>query len=225
MTAFKRSSHRPLARRLALVGTVTAAGLFLAACGGNGDDMNGMDHGNKSSPAATQDPAANPAPGAFNDTDVKFAQSMIPHHQQALEMAKLAGGRAADQEVKTLATAIEKAQDPEIQTMKSWLKAWGKPESADSSMPGMDHGTGDTEGSGMSGMMSEKDMEELKAAKGTDFDKKFAQMMTDHHNGAIEMAKDEQKNGRNATAKKLADDVVKNQSAEVQQLRKILDRL
>ncbi|MEU0715747.1 DUF305 domain-containing protein [Streptomyces lavendulocolor] len=226
MSAFKRSSSRPLARRrLALVGAVTAAGLFLAACGGNNDDTSGMDQGSKTSPTATQDGAANPAPGAFNDADVKFAQSMIPHHQQALEMAKLADGRAADQEIKALATAIEKAQDPEIQTMKSWLKAWGKPESADSSMPGMDHGTGDTEGSGMSGMMSEKDMEGLTAAKGTDFDKRFAQMMIAHHKGAIEMAKDEQKNGRNATAKKLAGDVVKKQAAEVQQLQKILDRL
>lgn len=74
-------------------------------------------------------------------------------------------------------------------------------------------------------MMSEQDMKDLMAAKGTDFDRKFAEMMIEHHNGAIDMAKDEQKNGRNAAAKKLTDDVVKNQSAEVKQMQGILDRL
>jgi len=83
----------------------------------------------------------------------------------------------------------------------------------------MDHG------SGMSGMMSEADMQKLDAAKGTEFDRMFAQMMIEHHEGAITMAEDEQKNGRNATTKKLAADVVKNQSAEVEKFEKILDRL
>lgn len=224
MTAFKRALRRPASRRLALVSAVAAGGLLLAACGGS-NGMSGMDHGSSPSSASPANESGSaPAPGAFDDADVKFAQGMIPHHEQAVEMAKLADGRASDAEIKTLAADIEKAQDPEIQTMKSWLKSWGKPESpSDSSMPGMDHGTG---GDGStSGMMSGAAMEELKAAKGTDFDRKFAQMMTEHHNGAISMAKDEQKNGRNAAAKKLADDVIKNQTAEVEKMRKILDRL
>lgn len=218
MTAFKHTLRRPASRRLALVSAVAAGGLLLAACGGN-DDMNGMDHGSApSSMSSPKESGSTPAPGAFDDADVKFAQGMIPHHEQAVEMAKLADGRASDSEIKTLAADIEKAQDPEIQTMKSWLKSWGKPES-----PGMDHsGMGNDS---MSGMMSDKGMEELKAAKGTDFDRKFAQMMIEHHNGAISMAKDEQKNGRNAAAKKLADDVIKNQTAEVEKMQKILDRL
>lgn len=225
MTAYKHAPNRRLRRRLAVAGAITAGGLLLAACGG--DDMKGMDHGSGSSASATSTPTTgdNPAPGAFNDADVTFAQSMIPHHEQALEMAKLADGRASDAEIKTLAADIEKAQDPEIQTMKSWLKAWGKPESADESMPGMDHGSGGADGSGMSGMMSDKDMQKIEAAKGTEFDRMFAEMMIEHHKGAITMAQDEQKNGRNATAKKLAADVVKNQSAEVEKFEKILDRL
>ncbi|MGO4426959.1 DUF305 domain-containing protein [Streptomyces sp. MCAF7] len=208
---------------MALVSTVAAAGLALAACGSN-DDMGGMDHGSKNSASASATAGENPAPGAFNDADVTFAQMMIPHHEQAVEMAKLADDRAEDAEIKTLAGDIEKAQDPEIRTMKSWLNAWGKPESG-SGMPGMDHGSGSSDDSGMPGMMSDKDMKELKAANGAGFDKMFAQMMIDHHNGAIDMAKDEQKNGRNATAKKLADDVVKDQTAEVKQLKLILEKL
>ncbi|MFJ3620669.1 DUF305 domain-containing protein [Streptomyces iakyrus] len=226
MTAHNPALRRRLPRRIAIVSTVAAGGLLLAACGG--DDMEGMDHGSGTSASATSTPTAgdNPAPGAFNDADVMFAQMMIPHHEQALEMSKLADGRASDAEIKTLAADIEKAQDPEIQTMKSWLKAWGKPESAEESMPGMDHGSGGMDhGSGMSGMMSDEDMKKLEAAKGTEFDRMFAEMMVGHHKGAITMAEDEQKNGRNATAKKLAADVVKTQSAEVEKFQKILDRL
>ncbi|MCM2387650.1 DUF305 domain-containing protein [Streptomyces albipurpureus] len=220
--AFSKNTPR-LRRRIALVSTVAAAGLVLAACG-NDDDMDGMDHGSKSSTKASAPAGANPAPGAFNDADVMFAQTMIPHHEQALEMSELAEGRAADPEVKKLAAQIAQAQDPEIKKMQSWLKAWGKPASADS-MPGMDHGSDSSDGSGMSGMMSEKDMKDLAAAKGTAFDKKFAQLMIDHHKGAVTMAEDEQKNGKNATAKKLADDVVKTQTTEINEFNKILGRL
>ncbi|MFI0819532.1 DUF305 domain-containing protein [Streptomyces sp. NPDC021098] len=215
MTNIKHASRR----RLAVAAIVATGGLLLTACGGN-DDMKGMDHGSKDSSASAK-ATATPASGDFNDADVSFAQMMIPHHQQALEMAKLADGRAGDGQITSLAGKIEKAQDPEITTMKSWLKSWGKPVSPSSdSMPGMDHGSG-----GMAGMMSQKDMDELKAAKGASFDRAFAQMMIDHHKGAITMAEDERKNGRNASAKKLAEDVIKNQTAEVTTLRKILDRL
>ncbi|MCF1593209.1 DUF305 domain-containing protein [Streptomyces muensis] len=237
MTAHNTAHHpaprRRLRRRMAIVSTVAAGGLLLAACGGDG--MEGMDHGSGSSASATSTPTAgdDAAAGAFNDADVTFAQMMIPHHEQALEMSRLADGRASDAEVKTLVADIEKAQDPEIQTMKSWLKAWGKPESAQESMPGMDHGSGGMDhgsdgtdqGSGMPGMMSEQDMQKLQAAKGTEFDRMFAEMMIEHHEGAITMAEDEQKNGRDAAAKKLAADVVKTQSAEVEKFKKILDRL
>ncbi|MFF2806309.1 DUF305 domain-containing protein [Streptomyces sp. NPDC058000] len=226
-----RRTARPGARRLALTGLAAAAALSLAACGGStgGDHKNGADHGGKPS-ATAGTTGSNPAPGPVGDTDVKFAQAMIPHHQQALEMARLADGRAADPEIKKLVAAIKQAQDPEIQRMRSWLKAWGKPESADT-MPGMDHGSGSMDhgstghGSGMSGMMSDKDMKELKAAKGRDFDRKFASMMIAHHKGAIDMAKDEQQHGRNAAAKKLADDVVRTQAAEVAEMNKLLARL
>ncbi|MFI0084635.1 DUF305 domain-containing protein [Streptomyces bobili] len=215
MTAFTRSLRRKSARRIAAVSVVAAGALLLSACG---DDMEGMDHGSGSSSAsATADAGAGAKAGDFNDADVTFAQMMIPHHEQALEMAKLADGRASDSEIKKLAGQIEQAQDPEIKTMKGWLESWGKP-TAMESMPGMDHGSGD-------GMMSDADMDELKAMKGTEFDKMFAEMMIEHHNGAITMAKDEQKSGTNADAKKMAGDIVTSQSAEVKQLQSILDRL
>ncbi|MFF1558489.1 DUF305 domain-containing protein [Streptomyces sp. NPDC058279] len=200
-------------RRIRLAATVTAAGLLLAACGGGGASMGGMEHG---APTASR--------AAFGAADVTFAQQMIPHHQQAVQMAALADGRAGDTEIKTLAAAVRTAQDPEIRTMRSWLAAWGKPESG-SAMPGMDHGSGGHDGSGTAGMMSDQDMKDLEAARGTDFDKKFARLMIAHHNGAIEMARAEQRDGRSPDARKLADDVVENQSAEVGQLNRVLARL
>ncbi|MFF3956943.1 DUF305 domain-containing protein [Streptomyces sp. NPDC001890] len=222
MSASRCSAARR--RTLAAAGTVAALALALTACGSSdgskpdGSSMPGMDHGS----AGASAPAT---PGAeFNDADVEFAQQMIPHHQQAIEMAKLADGRAADPEIKKLATAIEKAQDPEIETMKGWLTSWGKPlpSSSMGDMPGMDHGS---DGSGMPGMMSDKDMSDLTAAKGKDFDKKFAQLMIGHHQGAVTMAEDEQKHGDNADAKKLAGAVVTAQTAEIEQMNKIIDRL
>ncbi|MFF0328709.1 DUF305 domain-containing protein [Nonomuraea angiospora] len=168
-----------------------------------------------SAPAATT-ASASPA-AAFNDADVMFAQMMIPHHQQAVEMADLAGTRAADKEVKELAAKIKAAQDPEIQTMKGWLTAWGKPMPSE----GMDHGMGHD----MPGMMSEDDMKKLEAAKGGAFDRQFAELMIAHHNGAIQMARTEQAQGSNAEAKELAKTIETAQQAEVAQLREILDRL
>ncbi|MEU3072707.1 DUF305 domain-containing protein [Streptomyces laurentii] len=210
MRAFTTFKNRTAARRLALAGGVTAAALLLAACGGadtSDDAMSGMDHGGKTSAAAS------PAAGGFNDADVMFAQMMIPHHEQALEMAKLADGRAADAEVKKLVEDIKKAQDPEIQKMKSWLKTWNKPEA----MAGGGHS--------MAGMMSEQDMKDLAATKGKAFDRKFAELMIAHHEGAVDMAKTEQTGGSDAEAKKVADDVVRTQAAEIAQLKKILERL
>lgn len=213
MTAFTRAPRRrPARHRITAVGLVAAGALLISACGSDHDGANSMDHGGGASTAT-----ATARAGDFNDADVTFAQAMIPHHEQAVAMAQLAGGRASDAEIKDIAAKIEKAQDPEIKTMTGWLNSWGRPTGMPS-MAGMDH-------SGTDGMMSDKDMTGLKAMKGTEFDKMFAQMMIDHHNGAISMAGTERKSGRNTDAKKMADAIVTGQSAEVKQLKGILDRL
>jgi uncharacterized protein (DUF305 family) len=201
-----------------VAGTMGAGALaLLTACGGSDGgttathDMSTMPTMSSSAPAAM--PASSRPAAGFNDADVMFAQMMIPHHQQAVEMAELADSRAFDQEVKDLAAKIKAAQDPEIQTMRGWLETWGKP------MPsgGMGHG--------MPGIMSEQDMNKLEAAKGAAFDKQFVRLMTAHHKGAIEMARTEQSQGANPQAKELAKTIESAQQAEVTQMRKILDRL
>jgi uncharacterized protein (DUF305 family) len=206
-----RSNAMPSAvlRRGLLAGAAVTATLVLSGCGGDSSSSgSGMDHGGMGKPTAASASAA-----AFNDADVAFAQGMIPHHQQAVEMAALADGRAADPAVAELAGKIEAAQQPEIDTMNGWLTAWGSP----SAMPGMgmDHGS-------MPGMMTGADMDKLKAAKGAAFDKQFLTMMISHHEGAIAMAEQETAEGSHAEAKALAAKIITDQQAEIVTMKKHL---
>ncbi|MFG2677681.1 DUF305 domain-containing protein [Streptomyces sp. NPDC048392] len=216
---------RTLTRRTALVAATVTAALVLAACGGDsdGDRAHEGPHGSASANADSAGTAGDQAgENAHNAQDVTFAQGMVPHHRQALEMARLAADRSASAEVEDLAARIEKAQDPEITTMTGWLTAWGEevpgPTASTGSMPGMDHSAH----SGMPGMMDGQDMAELEKATGRTFDTKFLTMMVEHHEGAVEMAGDEKAKGRYAPAKALADDVVTAQNAEIREMDKLL---
>ncbi|MFI6818623.1 DUF305 domain-containing protein [Nonomuraea sp. NPDC050328] len=198
-------TNRSILRKISLAAGALA---LLTACGNAGGTADPMAGHQGMSPSASTKPSA-----AVNDADVMFAQMMIPHHEQAVEMAGLAATRAADPEIKELAQKIKAAQDPEIETMKSWLAAWGKPAPSG----GMHHE--------MPGIMSADDMKKLAAAKGAAFDRQFAELMIAHHEGAIEMARTEQAQGADPAAKELAKAVESAQQAEIAQMRKLLERL
>lgn len=112
----------------------------------------------------------------FGGTEVMFAQMMIKHHEQAIEMGKLAADHASSPEVKALAADIVAEQGPEIAEMKSWLTESGSPLEAVHSMA-------------MDGLLSDAQMTALSAATGAAFDKLFLTGMIAHHKGAITMAK------------------------------------
>lgn len=196
-------------RRAALMAATVTAALVLAACGGNDSDSD-SGHNSPSSSAASH-----------NAQDVSFAQGMIPHHRQALEMAELAADRAASAQVKDLAARVEKAQDPEIKTMSGWLKSWGEevPEAGES-MPGMDHGTH----SGMPGMMDDAEMTKLEKASGKEFDALFLNLMVEHHEGAVDMAETEKSKGAYEPATAMADDIVTAQTAEIEEMNKLVGK-
>ncbi|MFI5486764.1 DUF305 domain-containing protein [Micromonospora echinaurantiaca] len=201
-----------IARRAALAGAATVV-LALTGCAGD-HSPSGMGHDQPRSTAS----GASAGASAFGPADVMFAQMMIPHHQQAVEMADLAATRAADPAVKRLAGQIKAAQAPEIATMSGWLAAWGRPmPSPGGKMPHMDHG--------MPGMMSAADMARLAAVSGREFDRQFLTMMIAHHEGAITMAEDELAEGANPDAKKLAQEIITAQRAEITTMREILARL
>jgi uncharacterized protein (DUF305 family) len=194
-----------------------ATAVLVTGCGNSGGTTQHDD---------SKDNASKASAAAFNEADVEFAQGMIPHHRQAVEMAALAPTRAEDLQVKKLAAQIKRAQDPEIRTMSAWLRSWGEDVPGDKGEDhgmdhGMDHGEMDMD-EHMPGMMSGEQMSELETAKGAAFDRMFLEMMIEHHEGAIEMAETEQRDGKNAAAKKLAAKIEKSQTAEIDQMRKLL---
>ncbi|MEU9580506.1 DUF305 domain-containing protein [Streptomyces chilikensis] len=203
---------RSLIRRTGAVATAAVAAVVLAACGGNSDTAAGHSGHGADSPAASA-PASQ---GQHNEADVAFAKGMIPHHRQAIEMAGLAADRAGSAEVKELAEDIRKAQDPEIKTLSGWLTSWGEEVPAEGAT---DHSTHD-----MGGMMSEEDMKELEDSSGKAFDTAFLEMMIEHHEGAVAMARTEQSDGSYEPAKKMADTIVTSQTAEITQMNELLGK-
>ncbi|GGT00003.1 DUF305 domain-containing protein [Streptomyces chromofuscus] len=212
---------RHLARRTTALATAATAALVLAACGGgNGDDSAGHGgHGNGSTstpaPASSASASASAEQGRHNAADVSFAQGMIPHHRQAVEMAELAAGRAQSTAVKELAAQIKKAQDPEIRTLSEWLTSWGEEVPADGAMDHSLHGD-------VGGMMSAEDMNDLGKASGRAFDTAFMEMMIEHHEGAVAMAETEQADGAYAPAKRMAADIISSQTAEIERMNQFL---
>lgn len=154
--------------------------------------------------------------GDANSADVMFAQMMIPHHEQAVDMADLAGSRASDVQLLALAGEIRGAQAPEIELMQSWLDEWGVPiMPADEAM--------DAHGShGMEGMLTIEQLEQLAALSGQEFDTLFAQFMIEHHQGAISMARDVLATGSDPRVAALAREIIVTQEKEILQLQSFL---
>ena len=148
--------------------------------------------------------------GDLNMSDVMFAQMMIPHHEQAVEMSALAPAAGASTEVQELAAEIAAAQGPEIEQMEAMLDRWGVQKM-------MDHS-----GHQMAGMVSEEDMERLRAATGAEFDRLFLELMIAHHEGAIDMTVDPLENGEDAELRTLLEEIVETQTAEIQQMQQML---
>ncbi|WP_018178152.1 DUF305 domain-containing protein [Jongsikchunia kroppenstedtii] len=185
-----------------------------AACS---DDSSSSDHASSSAMSMPSGSASIPASASFNAADVMFDQMMIPHHQQAVEMAKLVPSRTTNERVRALATAIEGAQQPEIDQMTAALQAWHQP----TSMPS-DGGHGGHGGHSMSGMMNDDQMNELKTLSGSAFDTMWLRMMVEHHQGAIEMAQTELAQGKDPATKALAQSIIDAQQKEIAQMRSML---
>jgi uncharacterized protein (DUF305 family) len=190
--------------RTTIAAIIAAAAVALSGCGD--DDTTEGDSGGPT----------------FNETDVAFAQGMIPHHEQAIEMAQLAASRSSDPEVKQLAADIEAAQGPEIETMTGWLEEWGEDVPSGGDMGDMDHSDMSDDGS-MPGMMSDQQMADLSGATGMDFDMMFLATMTEHHQGAIEMAMEEKENGKNPDCIALAEQIETGQQDEVTDMQEMMD--
>lgn len=155
---------------------------------------------------------------AHNDADVSFASDMIIHHEQAIEMAQMVDDNTVDPAVADLADRIEAAQAPEIELMTGWLEEWDEPVPDQgamdhSNMEGMD---------GMAGMMTAEDMAALEAADGAAFQTMWLEMMIEHHQGAVEMARSVLDEGQYEPARKVAETIIETQQAEIEEMEGLL---
>lgn len=218
--------------RTLLTGAAALAALVVAA--GCGNNSGGEQPAGQTTTAATPTAqATTPTAEAHNQADVMFAQHMIPHHQQAIEMSDmLLSKQGIDPRVIELANQIKAAQGPEIQEMQGWLTQWGSPQMPmPSGMPG--HGDMPTTSGmpsmsgmpGVSGMMSEQDMAALQNAQGVEASKLFLTQMITHHEGAITMAQNEIKDGQYPAALELARSIVTSQQKEIETMKGILATL
>jgi len=194
---------RPL--RIGVVAAVLAALAVLGACSGGAGG------------------SADPSPSVahtFNEADVKFAQTMIPHHEQAIEMSDLLLAKSGvDPEVTKLAQQIKDAQGPEMTTMTDFLTAWNQPLIPDHAAEADEHHWS-TEG-----VLTPEEMQELMAADGPAGQRLFLEGMIEHHKGAITMVQDEIDDGENPDAVKLAQAIRDGQTAQVKTMESLLARL
>jgi len=194
------------------IAAALAASLGLAGCaadsgnpGSNG--MHGSGHAS-SSPMSSMMPDAG---AEHNQADIMFAQMMIPHHAQAVEMSDIVLAKPGlPAEITALATKIKDAQTPEIETMTGWLESWNAPV------------MGDHSGHGMSGMVDDDGIDKLKAASGADAVRLFLEQMIGHHEGAVDMAQQEIGAGKYPESIQLARDIVAAQESEIAEMKELL---
>ena len=179
--------------------------LLLAACGSES---------NQQSTASTQTDLTS-SQSSFNEADVMFAQMMIPHHEQAIELADIALDPTlmASEQVKTLASQIKLAQDPEIDLMTQWLTDWDQPLMDMSEEHDMS----------MDGMLSVDEIAALGQLMGEEFDQAWASAMIAHHKGALKMAKTVKEDGQSTLVLDLANLIVQAQQSEIAVLETLLD--
>ena len=158
--------------------------------------------------------AAEPISEEHGLADVMFAQMMVPHHEQALEMSRIVTGKeGVPEDVRALAKRIESAQGPEIKRMQGMLATWGVTDAQH-----MDH----IGHAGMEGMLTEEQLQDLRDAEGPDAARLFLEGMIEHHQGAVEMARTQLEDGENPQARALAEDVVAAQEEEIAQMQDML---
>jgi uncharacterized protein (DUF305 family) len=198
-------------RRLTTTTAALALTLVLGACGGTTEPTD---------TAATPGEVAAADPVTFNDDDTEFAQMMTIHHEGALEMAAFAAAEATTEEVRALAERIEAAQQPEIDLMTGWLQRWDQDMPDEAQHGAMDHG-----GMDMGGLSQDEAMEELRGLSGTDLDRRFLELMIEHHRGAVEMAEAQRERGENPEAVELAGRIIDDQQAEITEMEQLLGGL
>ncbi len=187
--------------------------ITLTACSGGGSP------GGSPTSAGSPSALASASEATASAFDQAFIDMMVPHHQSATEMAKLAQDRAEHEELVTLAGEIIAAQDAEITQMREWREEWfgsagtppmdAMPMLPGMEMEGMDMGDGAT-------MDMTEDIEELRDAE--PFDLAFLDAMIPHHESAIEAGEIALEESENPEIRSLAEEIISSQQAEIDQM-------
>ncbi len=216
-------SVRPAARTalFALLASVSVGGCAMATRSAHTDGLVHLTGDEGARARARADSARHP----YTEGDIHFMSGMISHHAQAIVMARWAESHGASQSVQVLAGRIINAQQDEIALMQNWLKdrnlpvPEAKPMPMKMKMDGMEHEML------MPGMLSDAQMQELDAARGSDFDRLFLTYMIQHHRGAVTMVKElfaRDGSAQDETVFKFASDVNVDQTTEIARMQRML---
>lgn len=141
----------------------------------------------------------------FNRNDVMFMNMMIVHHDQAIKMSELAENRTDNENILELSRNISQAQKAENQQMTEWMRSLGFE-------PGNHHP--------MAGMASREEMQQLRDSNGSEFNQLFAELMIEHHEGGIAMARNFRETGRHSELKQMQGQMIEAQQKEIAIMRK-----
>ena len=160
-----------------------------------------------------------------SEADVMFAQMMIPHHEQAIEMSDIILSKDdVPADVTSMAEEIKAAQGPEIAQLTDWLEQWGEPTQPEGMDMDMDMG-GDHDMAQMEGMLSDEELQLLSDAPGPEAAELFLNQMIAHHEGAVAMAEDQVENGTYPPAVDLAQTIIDTQQQEIDTMQQMLDSM
>lgn len=188
---------RSRAARIAAVLTVLLAVSMVTACGGSSD---------RHAPSSTSQSSERVD---HNADDIAFARNMIPHQEQAVQMAQMVPNNTTNPQVIAMATQIVSTQMPGVQAFRTFLMKW------------QDAGN-DSAGHDARGMVDANTMDKLQSLTGPEFDRLWLTSMIAHNNGAIAMAQDEAGHGRNPDVIYLARSIIATQQPEIDQMKKML---
>lgn len=218
--------HRVLTRRS--VAAVLFGALAAGACTGGGSLRTDVSPESIAEFETLYRARMESARARFNEADVGFITGMISHHAQALVMAGLASSHGASTSVQTLCNRIINAQSDEIATMQQWLRDRRRPVpevGADGTMP-MTRGAGGP--MLMPGMLTAEQLQELKNAHGSEFDRTFLTLMIQHHQGAVTMVHElyaQDGAAQGDLVFKLSSDIQVDQITEIDRMELMLEAL
>lgn len=222
---------------LGVVASITFAGVVSSAVAARQSDSGKpvvVQPGAPGKASKTLPPSTKAALPPLSQADVEFMQGMIMHHAQVIEMTALIDSHSENKELHLLGARISHSQSDEIKFMQRWLAVRGEPVSMPSEkMSGMDKNMDHDMSMPhsamrlMPGMLTPEQMEALRKAKGSDFDRLFLSGMIQHHNGALTMVKDlfdSAGAGQDAELFNFATEVDTGQRAEIRIMQSMLER-